>query len=130
MALPGNSAVRPTVLVVEDDAAVQALIRPALEEAGFRVLQAFTASEAEDLAAAHLSEIDVLVTDEVIPRMSGIDFARRLRASRDSIRVVCISGYLKEDVGASDAEGLVAAFLFKPFEMAALVATVKRVCGG
>jgi two-component system phosphate regulon response regulator PhoB len=127
MAQSGGLAVRPTVLVVEDDVAVQALILPALEEAGYRVLQAYRASDAEALAAAHLSEIDVLVTDEVIPGTSGIHFARRLRASRDSIRVVCMSGYLKEDVGKSDGEGLVAAFLFKPFSMETLVETVKRV---
>lgn len=129
MPSPAPPVQRPTVLVVEDDVSIQGLIQAALSEAGYRVLQAYRAADAERLAAAHLEEIDVLVTDEVVPGTSGIEFARRLRASRNSIRVVCMSGYVKEDVSASGGQGLVAAFLFKPFPMESLVATLNELVG-
>jgi CheY-like chemotaxis protein len=81
-----------TILVVEDEEEVRALARDVLEMNGYTVLEARDAEDAVRLGESHPGVIDLLITDVVMPGMSGPELARRLRAPPD-LRVLCMSGY-------------------------------------
>jgi CheY-like chemotaxis protein len=113
-----------TILVVEDEDAVRELVRRVLESAGYRVLPASRASEAERLLG-ETPEIDLLLTDVVMPEMSGYQLAARIRETRPDIRTLFISGYA---AGAGDAVALAAGELLKkPFAPDQLSQAVRRV---
>ncbi len=88
-----SAASPPTVLVVEDEEEVRALARDVLEMNGYTVLEAMDAADAIRIDETHPGPIHLLITDVVMPRMSGPELARRLRAHRPSLRVLCMSGY-------------------------------------
>jgi CheY-like chemotaxis protein len=87
-----------TALLVEDDEGVRGLARRILVAEGFDVLVAANGGEALLCAERHPSEIHLLVTDVVMPLMSGRELVARLRAARPSIRVVYMSGYADDTV--------------------------------
>ena len=115
-----------TVLLVEDEQAVRELIRIILERAGYSVMEAANAEEAETLFAA-MRSIDLLVTDVVMPGRSGFELFTRLHAQLPSLRVLFISGYT--DYAMFDAAIVERdlAFLEKPFSAEGLVAKVRDV---
>ncbi len=113
-----------TILLVEDAAAVRALVREVLESRGYMVLEASDALQALDLAAAYHRAIDLLVTDLLIPGMSGHELARRLRESRRCAKVIYISGNPVDLARTGPAHGH---FLDKPFRPETLVAMVRKV---
>ncbi len=103
------------------------LVRTVLEIGGYRVLAAASAREALALAERHAGPIELVVTDVVMPEMSGVELARRLKASRPAIGILYVSGYTEEDV---IRRGLLAAstrFLEKPFTPEGLSAKVREV---
>jgi PAS domain S-box-containing protein len=115
-----------TVLLVEDDDAVRRATRMILERAGFVVLEAAGGEEALKLARSHGGAIDVVVTDLMMPHMSGGDFARALATTHPALRVVFVSGYTDDSVvrrGLIDAEHT---FLQKPFTADQLVDVLTR----
>jgi nitrogen-specific signal transduction histidine kinase len=121
---PGEQRGRGTVLVVEDDRAVRALVRRALEHGGYTVLEAPGPDDA--LAAAmNAGGIDVLVTDMVMPGMSGRELAAKLLATRPGLRVVFISGYTEDATVRSGALPRGQVFLPKPFTREAIMASVR-----
>ena len=79
--------------MVEDEEEVRSLTRDVLEMHGYAVLEALDPDDALRLGGSHPGPIDLLITDVVMPRMSGPDLARRLRAGRPTLRVLCMSGY-------------------------------------
>ena len=81
------------VLLVEDDAAVRKLAESVLGAAGYRVTAVASAREALEFAERGLVEVDLLVTDVVMPGMGGIDLARALRRRRGDLKVLFTSGY-------------------------------------
>ncbi len=83
-----------TVLLVEDDEQARGLIRLQLQRAGYRVLEAHDAATA--LAIASVERVDLLLTDVVMPGLSGLDLAQRLRAERPDLAVLLMSGYLDD----------------------------------
>jgi PAS domain S-box-containing protein len=114
-----------TVLVVEDEAAVRALIVAALQRHGYRVIEAAGPMEALQLTDAALATVDMLIADIVMPFMSGRGLAKRLCTRRPEMRVLFMSGY-----GAStDREPVVAGaeppLLRKPFTAPALLGAVE-----
>ena len=117
----------PTILIVEDEEEVRALTREVLEMHGFAVLEALDAADALRLGETHPGRLDLLITDVVMPRMSGPELARRLRARRPELRVLCMSGY-PERV-AADAEPWTA-WLQKPFGPDGLIAKVRECLAG
>jgi two-component system cell cycle sensor histidine kinase/response regulator CckA len=115
-----------TVLVCEDDDLVRALIQTMLTENGYRVLAASRPDEALDLATAHGDPIDVLVTDVVMPQMSGPELVKRLEATRPDVKVVLLSGYSAETVGELHLpDGSV--FLQKPFDDVTLLQRIRAL---
>jgi two-component system, cell cycle sensor histidine kinase and response regulator CckA len=124
---PAEPAVAPkdyhgteTILAAEDDPAIRALTVRALSDLGYRVLAAGSGPEALDLAAATPGEIDLLVTDVVMPGMSGYDLAARLRELRPALRVLYVSGYTENGVARHGIMAGEMAFLPKPFTIEAL----------
>ncbi len=104
-----------TVLVVEDEEEVRALARDVLEMNGYTVLEALDAEDAVRLGESHPGPIELLITDVVMPRMSGPELARRLRARRPALRVLCMSGYPESPERETEATASWNAWLQKPF---------------
>jgi two-component system, cell cycle sensor histidine kinase and response regulator CckA len=111
-----------TILVVEDEEPVRLLVRRVLEAAGYIVLGAAKPSEAERLLAEN-DEIDLMLSDVVMPEMSGYDLAARVRAERPEMKLLFMSGYSHRMSGsdAVDAE-----LLKKPFAPEQLARAVRQ----
>ena len=116
-----------TILVVEDDPAIRALAMRTLSDLGYVVLVAASGPEAIDLAMAHGSEIDLLVTDVVMPRMSGLEVAGRLHEVRSEMAVLYVSGYTENSVARQGIMAGDMAFLPKPFTIEALGRKVREI---
>ena len=117
----------PTVLIVEDEEEVRALTREVLEMHGYLVLEALDSADGLRIGETHPGRLDLLITDVVMPRMSGPELARRLRARRPGLRVLCMSGYpegTQREV-AADA-GTWNAWLQKPFSPDGLISKVRE----
>jgi signal transduction histidine kinase/CheY-like chemotaxis protein len=116
-----------TVLVVEDEPMVRAVIARALVGAGLTVLEAEDGEQALARAEAHEGAIELLVTDVVMARMGGLELAERLASARPGVRVLFISGYSRE-AELSDGGGLEGVeYLQKPFTSDAVVERVSRL---
>lgn len=86
-----------TILLVEDDAQVRTLTKRLLEQAGYVVIEARNGREALKLATRHPEEIDVVVTDVVMPKMGGPELVAELRRIRPTLAVLYMSGYTTEE---------------------------------
>ena len=124
------AAIRPgsaTVLVVEDDEQVRRLVVRILRGGGYDVLEASDGPAALDLARTHGGPIDLLLTDVVMPKLSGRQLADRLGATRRGLRVVFVSGYSEEAIESHGVLRAGAELVRKPILPAALLATVQEV---
>lgn len=81
-----------TVLVLEDDEAFRSLAAAILKQAGYNVLTAGDSNEAIEVAAKHSAKIDLLLTDILLPGLSGPEFARELREQNPGLKVILMSG--------------------------------------
>jgi signal transduction histidine kinase/ActR/RegA family two-component response regulator len=114
-----------TVLLVEDDDDVRTLARRTLEERGYRVIAASNANEALEVATD--AKIDVLLTDIVMPGVSGTQLVKRYRATRPGAVVVYMSGYADEALAAFEIDrDRSATFLRKPFSPLTLARTLRE----
>lgn len=123
-ALPRGSE---TVLLVEDEKGVRELAREYLELTGYTVIAAEDGHTALELAAMHVGPIQLLMTDVVMPGISGRELAGRVKTIRPEIKVLFMSGYTDQAVvhhGILDTD---AALLQKPFTMAALAAKLREI---
>ncbi|HEX9524004.1 MAG TPA: response regulator, partial [Reyranella sp.] len=116
-----------TILLVEDQKEVRALTRRILEKRGYRVLVAATGAEAVVLAEQH--EIDLLVTDVVMPGMSGSELGTRLGPLYPGMKVLYLSGYTDEAILHQGLLEPGVAFLQKPFTPESLARKVREVLG-
>lgn len=124
-ARPGKSTGNETILVAEDQEDVRALAVAYLTSLGYTVLAAENGESALDLAERQSGQIHLLLTDAMMPRMSGLALARRLRERRPGIKVLYISGYAN-DAAALEGIGLEnEPFLQKPFAMDELARKVR-----
>lgn len=114
------SGARGTVLLVEDEPAVRKVVRGMLERQGHEVLEARDGEEGLALARSHLGAVDLLITDVVMPVMSGPELAERLAAIAPSIPVLYTSGYTDDAVVPNATLHQDSAFLHKPFDMDSL----------
>ena len=116
-----------TLLVVEDEPAVRALTSRILREQGYTIIEAANGIEALDIARKHEGEINLLITDVIMPGVSGQDLAEQIRASRPDIKTLFVSGYTDNAIahqGILDAD---VAFLQKPFTVQSLCRKVRAV---
>jgi PAS domain S-box-containing protein len=113
-----------TILLVEDQEAVRGLIARVLVSFGYRVIEAENASQAMDLSDAQVESLDLLITDLVMPGMSGREMAAHFTARRNNLRVLFISGYAPDATGGGIILDSHAAFLQKPFSPQQLTAKV------
>ncbi|TLY22194.1 MAG: response regulator [Nitrospirae bacterium] len=116
-----------TVLLVEDEKSVRALIRSTLQTHGYTVLEAHHGEHAIQVCAQHADPIHLMVTDVVMPEMSGRELAERLKTSRPNMKVLFMSGYTDKAIvhhGELDPD---TAFLQKPFTPDALARKVREV---
>jgi signal transduction histidine kinase/ActR/RegA family two-component response regulator len=118
-----------TVLVVEDNEMVRATILTGLRNEGATVLASDRPDDALRLLASHSGPVDVLVTDVVMPGMSGPALAERARESRPDLRVVFMSGYTGEEVMRQGIHEDQVDFLQKPFTPDNLLRRLLRVLG-
>jgi CheY-like chemotaxis protein len=110
-----------TILVVEDETLIRIIAADALEESGFRVLEAGNANEALHILASH-EEVAVLFTDINMPgEMDGLALARRVSSERPEIKVVVTSGKQWLDSSSLPDDGV---FLPKPYRASQLKAAV------
>ena len=114
-----------TVLLVEDEDVVRALARRVLEQRGYVVLETRNGLEAIGVAEMHDGDIDLLLTDVVMPGMRGHEVADRVAANRPGIRVLYMSGYADEALLGRAADGR-SHFLENPFSNDALARTVRE----
>ncbi len=115
------------ILLVEDDAAVRKLVRELLEQQGYRVIAAEHAAHALELIEGMDRELDFLVTDVVMPGMSGPDLAERLARRFPRMKILFISGYTDSLVlrhGLIDSEHVM---LQKPFDGTMLASKVREL---
>ena len=113
------------VLLVEDQDGVRDLLTTVLQRNGFEVVSAASAEAALDIAA--VSAFDLLLTDVVLPGMTGLDLARRLRAQAPAMRVLFMSGYTGDALLDTSEFGGESAFLQKPFASQSLVARLRSL---
>ena len=116
-----------TILLVEDEDVVRGLTRKILMQAGYNVLDAQSGEEAIRLCRAHAGSIDLLLTDVVMPEISGKEVADRVLELRPSIRILFMSGYTDEAIvqhGVLDAN---VKFIQKPFTWAGLTKKVRDI---
>ena len=116
-----------TILLVEDEDGVRELLEEILSAQGYRVLAASRGVEALQISELLDDEIQVLVTDVVMPHMSGHELAMRLRARRPALRVLYLSGYTDDAIAHHGIVEVDASFLQKPFTRAALATKVREV---
>ncbi len=118
-----------TVLLVEDDAAVRRVIRHMLVEQRHEVLEAGSAPEAILVAGAHPGQIDLLLTDVVMPQTNCDDLVSRLQASRPEMKVILVSGYSEDVLSQYGINESGPNFLPKPFTAEKLGAKIREVLG-
>jgi CheY-like chemotaxis protein len=119
-----------TVLVVEDQEQVRRVTRKVLEARGYRVLVATNGPQALELSEEYKGTIDILVTDVMMPGMSGRDVAVRLAKRRPKMRVLFVSGYADESIVHHGVLEPGVALLQKPFTADELARKVRDVLEG
>jgi PAS domain S-box-containing protein len=115
-----------TILVVEDEAGIRALVRKILRRERYNVLEAGTAEEALTVASAHPGTIHLLLTDVVLPGMGGRELAEQMRAAHPNLDVLYVSGYTDDEAVRTGAFPPGSKFLQKPFTLGALVGKVRE----
>jgi len=116
-----------TILLVEDQDEVRRLARRVLEARGYVVLVAASGAEALQVAGAHAGPIQLLVTDVIMPAMSGREVGLLIAPTRPEMRVLYLSGYADESIVHHGVLEPGIAFLQKPFTVEALARKVREV---
>ncbi len=113
-----------TILLVEDDEIMRGLTRQLLHEHGYTVIEADDGKSALESVASHPGQIDLVLTDVVMRRMSGPELVERLHASNPNLKVVFMSGYTGELIAEREVLKRGITLLEKPFTRAALLNTI------
>ena len=122
----GPTVGRVTILLVDDERSIRRVMKQTLENEGYTVIEAASASEAISLSRGHKRPIELLVTDLVMPRMDGVVMSRRLTKMRPDMKVLWVSGYGESSPSVrGDLEHSQTPFLAKPYAPGDLVRTVR-----
>jgi len=118
--------INQTILLVEDDPAVRLVTEKALIDYGYRILSSENGEQAIDLFKTHKDEINIIITDIIMPHMSGTKLAEILLKEKKSLQVIYLSGYTEENI--IKTKGLVKNinFLQKPFTPSDLVKMIRK----
>jgi CheY-like chemotaxis protein len=128
LALPRG---KETILLAEDDRSVRELVVNVLQRSGYHVVQATTGQQALEAWQAHHAEIDLLLTDLVMPEgLTGLELAQRLRQEKPGLKVVIMSGYLLDQPLETLPAREKILYLSKPFESATLAKIVRAGLDG
>jgi two-component system, cell cycle sensor histidine kinase and response regulator CckA len=119
-----------TILLVEDDEMVRSLVRETLEREGYKLLDAADSVEAKGVANTYKGAIDLLITDVVMPKLSGRELAEEVVRARSNIKVLYMSGYTDTAILKSGLVQGSIAFLQKPFTPTTLTQKVREVLEG
>ena len=123
---PGDDPLS-TILLVEDEDGVRRLMHRFLEREGYQLLAARNAEEAEEIASAYQGDIHMMVTDVVLPGMTGLELADRLKPRFPEMQVLFVSGYRHDALDPKGLSGREAPILAKPFPPAQLLRQVRRL---
>jgi two-component system, cell cycle sensor histidine kinase and response regulator CckA len=126
--VPGGGS--ETVLLVEDEESVRQLVRDTLQARGYKVLEAENGEVGVQVAESHAGTIDMIITDVVMPGMSGRELARRVTEARPETKVLYLSGYTEEAIAHEGVLDPGTAFLQKPFTLQLLSRKVREVLRG
>ena len=118
-----------TILLVEDEAAVRTLAKKILVQKGYRVLEASDGAIALRVAAGHVGEIDLVLTDVAMPNLGGRGMVEELKELSPSMRVLFMSGYPKEEVFPEKETAKNTPYLQKPFTSETLFSEVRSALG-
>ena len=110
------TAAATTVLLVDDDDGVRAILRHVLRAAGYQVILANSGADALRQLAEHARPVDIVMSDMMMPGMSGRDLAARVRADHPGVAVVLMSGYAADHLNEDDPAWKDTAFIQKPFD--------------
>ena len=124
MSIPGG---QETILLVEDEAAILALAAMMLEKLGYAVLKAHSPADAIAMAREHVGEIDLLMTDVIMPGMNGRDLALQLLSSYPEIKCLFMSGYTADVIAHHGVLAEDVHFIQKPFSLTAMAVKVREV---
>ena len=119
-----------TVLLVEDEKPLRELIRDVLGSMGCTVLEATTGEHAIEIVRERGGEIDVVLTDVIMPKMNGFELSRRVADVCPGVKVLFMSGYSDEMLARHDQPGLQASFIQKPFKPEELRDKLHEIAGG
>jgi two-component system cell cycle sensor histidine kinase/response regulator CckA len=119
-----------TILLVEDEEQVRAIALSILRRQGYQVMPAQNAGEALLICERHLGVIDLLLTDVVMPQMSGPELATRLAATRPEMKILCMSGYTDDSIVRHGVLETGVAFVQKPITPSLLTRKVREVLDG
>ncbi|MDB4909020.1 MAG: hybrid sensor histidine kinase/response regulator [Gemmatimonadetes bacterium] len=117
---------RETILLVEDEAPVRTLAARLLRRAGYQVVEAANGQEGLRIALAHEGRIDLVLSDAVMPEMSGPAMVKALEDRAFELRVLYMSGYTEDDILRRGQDGTRASFVAKPFTASQLTLAVRR----
>lgn len=121
---------KASILVVDDEDSALQLLQEALTAAGYEVFAASDGAEAwKALQTGAVKDIALLLTDLVMPRMDGMELARKVTAAYPGVKILFISGYADEIVYDHQDIAGVSAFLPKPFDVVGLQRRVKEIIG-
>jgi two-component system, cell cycle sensor histidine kinase and response regulator CckA len=118
-----SGSMQKTVLLADDEPTVRMLLERILQSAGYQVITTENGAEATTRAENHPGDIHVLVSDIVMPGVSGVELAKELQRSRPSTKVLLISGYFPDDL--EFVEGW--KFLRKPFTPVVLTEALENL---
>lgn len=126
--IQGIPRVAETILLVEDEASVRSLAKRILAQKGYRVLEASDGAIALRLAAGHVGEIDLVLTDIAMPNLGGRGLVEELKELSPGIRVLFMSGYPKDEI-VPDKGAKRVPYLQKPFTGDTLISEVRAALG-
>ena len=116
-----------TILIVEDDEMLRELIKDGLDKQGYQVLEARHGGEALLLCQGYQGPIHLMLTDVVMPQMSGRELAERLGPLRPEMKVIFMSGYTEDAIVLQNVLDSPMLFLQKPFSYLDLIHKVRSV---